>query len=83
MEPSWTLDLYASLLTHVDDEVSLFLFFASFLFDGLKYCWHFSFSSGDWPRSRGGGALYLSGFAPDREARSQPVVTVAGGPGVP
>ena len=29
---------------------------------------------------RGGEAQYLSGFAPDREARSQPGVTVAGGP---
>ena len=28
---------------------------------------------------RGGGAQYLSGFQPDREARSQPGVTVAGG----
>ena len=27
----------------------------------------------------GGGAWYQSGFAPDREARSQPWVTVAGG----
>ena len=27
---------------------------------------------------RGGGSQYLSGFTPDREARSQPRVTVAG-----
>ena len=35
------------------------------------------------PPCRGGGAQYLSGFAPDREARSLPGVTVAGGPGCP
>ena len=32
---------------------------------------------------RGGEAQYVSGFALDREARSQPRFTVAGGPGVP
>ena len=32
---------------------------------------------------RGGGAWHLSGFEPDREARSQPRVTVAGGSGGP
>ena len=32
---------------------------------------------------RGGRAQYLSGFAPGREARSQPGVTVAGGPRSP
>ena len=43
----------------------------------------YSSLAGDRPPCRGGGAQYLSGFAPDREAKSRPRVTVAGGPGGP
>ena len=41
------------------------------------------FLSGGRPHCRGGRAQYLSGFAPDGEAKSRPRVTVACGPGGP